>query len=118
VDLLLDLCGMVSSQQKKDIFERLMQRETISGTDPEAFKLRDASFATKKLLVQMNNSSDAAEIRNLLSQSQVPKFTKALLYLHRCISTMVRTPKSAETSLSISIVYSLISEELPLKMVY
>ena len=68
MDLLLDLCGMVSSQQKKDIFERLMQRETISATDPEAFKLRDASFATKKLLVQMNNSSDAAEIRNLLSQ--------------------------------------------------
>src|SRR5678816_1409839 len=59
---------MVSSQQKKDIFERLMQRETISGTDPEAFKLRDASFATKKLLVQMNNSSDAAEISKLLSQ--------------------------------------------------
>lgn len=68
MDLLLDLCGMVSNQQKKDIFERLRQGETISGNDPEAFKLRDASFATKKLLVRMNNSSDAAEIRNLLSQ--------------------------------------------------
>src|SRR4030095_11768126 len=59
---------MVSNQQKKDIFERLRQGQTISSNGPEAFKLRDASFATKKLLVQMNNSSDAAEIRNLLSQ--------------------------------------------------
>ena len=35
---------------------------------PEAYKLREASFATKKLLVQLNNSSDPAEIRDLLSQ--------------------------------------------------
>ena len=31
-------------------------------------KLREASFATKKLLVQLNNSSNPAEIRDLLSQ--------------------------------------------------
>src|SRR5207237_3007157 len=30
--------------------------------------LREASFATKKLLVQLNNSSDAAEIRDFLRQ--------------------------------------------------
>jgi acetyltransferase-like isoleucine patch superfamily enzyme len=30
--------------------------------------MRDASYATKKLLVQMNNSSDPAEIRRLLSR--------------------------------------------------
>jgi acetyltransferase-like isoleucine patch superfamily enzyme len=30
--------------------------------------MRDASYATKKLLVQMNNANDAAKIRNLLSQ--------------------------------------------------
>ena len=35
---------------------------------PDAYKLRDASYATKQLLVQMNNSADPAEIRNLLSQ--------------------------------------------------
>src|SRR4051794_13911301 len=29
--------------------------------------MREASFATKKLLVQMNNSSDPAEVRRLLS---------------------------------------------------
>jgi acetyltransferase-like isoleucine patch superfamily enzyme len=59
---------MVSNQHDKDIFERLRNGETISSSDPEAFKLRAASFATKGLLVQLNNSSDPAEIRDLLSQ--------------------------------------------------
>jgi len=59
---------MLSNQLKKDIFERLRNGETILYSDPEAYKLRAASFATKKLLVQLNNSSDAAETRNLLSQ--------------------------------------------------
>ena len=59
---------MVSNQHTKDIFERLRNGETIAGTNPEACKLREASFATKKLLVQMNNSSDPAEIRDLLGQ--------------------------------------------------
>jgi acetyltransferase-like isoleucine patch superfamily enzyme len=54
------------NEQHKDIFERLRNGETIWGNDPEAFKLRDASFVTKKLLVQMNKSSDPAEIRNML----------------------------------------------------
>lgn len=52
----------------KDFFERLLNGETISATDPEGYKMRDASFATKKLLVQMNNSSNPTEIRDLLSQ--------------------------------------------------
>src|SRR5690625_5060694 len=30
--------------------------------------MREASYATKELLIQMNRSSDAAEIRDLLSQ--------------------------------------------------
>ncbi len=59
---------MLSNQYHKDIFERLRNGETITPNDPEVFKLRDASFATKKLLVQLNNSSDAAEVRDLLSQ--------------------------------------------------
>jgi acetyltransferase-like isoleucine patch superfamily enzyme len=54
--------------QTTDIFERLKNGETILSTDPEAYKMREASFATKKLLVQMNNASDPDEIRNLLSQ--------------------------------------------------
>ena len=59
---------MLPNNNNKDIFERLKSGEPILSNDPEAFKLRDASFATKKLLVQMNNSSDPAEIRDLLSQ--------------------------------------------------
>ena len=51
-----------------EIFERLKKGETILPNDPEAYKMREASFFTKKLLVQMNNASDADEIRNLLSQ--------------------------------------------------
>jgi acetyltransferase-like isoleucine patch superfamily enzyme len=54
--------------QESDIFERLKNGETILPTDPEAFKMREASFATKKLLVQMNNATEPEEIRNFLSK--------------------------------------------------
>lgn len=50
------------------IFDRLRNGEIISTTDKDAYKMREASFATKKLLLQMNNSSDPAEIINFLSQ--------------------------------------------------
>jgi acetyltransferase-like isoleucine patch superfamily enzyme len=59
---------MVSNQHNKDIFEQLRNGEAIAANNPEAYKLREASFATKKLLVQMNNSADPAEIRDFLSQ--------------------------------------------------
>ena len=59
---------MVSNQQNKDIFERLRNGESIPAGDPEAFKMREASYATKKLLVQLNNASDPAVIRDILSQ--------------------------------------------------
>jgi len=59
---------MSPNQPIKDIFERLRDGETILPNDPEAYKLMEASFATKKLLVQMNNADDPAEIRNLLRQ--------------------------------------------------
>lgn len=52
----------------KDIFHRLRNGDTISANDPEAYKLREESFATKKLLVQMNQSTDPKEIRTLLTQ--------------------------------------------------
>jgi len=54
--------------QTTDIFERLKNGETISPDDPEACKMLEASYATKKILIQMNNSADIAEIRNLLGQ--------------------------------------------------
>ena len=51
-----------------DIFERLRNGETVPSNDPQAYKMREASFATKKLLVQMNNASNPKEIRDLLSK--------------------------------------------------
>jgi acetyltransferase-like isoleucine patch superfamily enzyme len=59
---------MVSNQHSKDIFEQLRNGKTITSNNPEAYKLREASFATKKLLVRMNNAEDPAEIRDLLGQ--------------------------------------------------
>lgn len=58
----------MSKMETLDIFKRLKNGETILPTDPEVYKMREASFTTKKLLVQMNNASDSDEIRNLLSQ--------------------------------------------------
>lgn len=54
--------------QTLDVFERLRNGETIAPNDPDGYKMREASFATKKILVQMNNSSNPDEIRNLLGQ--------------------------------------------------
>jgi len=59
---------MVSDQHRKDIFEQLRDGEIIAPNNPEFYKLREASFATKKFLVSLNNSSDPAEIKKLLSQ--------------------------------------------------
>jgi len=59
---------MILNQDNKDIFQQLRDGETIESGNPETYKLREASFATKKLLVKLNNSSDEAEIRDLLSQ--------------------------------------------------
>ncbi|SHE34561.1 sugar O-acetyltransferase [Dysgonomonas macrotermitis] len=49
-----------------DIFERLRNGETIAPDDSQAYKMREASYTTKKLLVQMNNSDDPVEIRKIL----------------------------------------------------
>ncbi|MFA7617234.1 MAG: sugar O-acetyltransferase [Weeksellaceae bacterium] len=54
--------------QTTDIFERLKKGKTILPNDPEAYKMREASYKTKELLVQMNNATDPKEIRELLSQ--------------------------------------------------
>ena len=59
---------MVSDKRSNRIFEKLRNGETMTYNNPEAYKLREASFATKKLLLQLNNSSDPAEIKALLSQ--------------------------------------------------
>lgn len=55
-------------KQTTDIFERLRNGETIPFDDSEYHKLRDAAFATKKLLLRLNQSADPEEMRALLSQ--------------------------------------------------
>lgn len=52
----------------QDIFERLRNGETIFSDDSEAYKMREASFATKALLLKLNNTSIPSEIRELLSE--------------------------------------------------
>ena len=54
--------------ESRDIFERLRNGETISSDDAQAYKMRDASFAAKTLLLKMNNTSNPSEIRELLSK--------------------------------------------------
>ncbi len=51
-----------------DVFERLRRGEIISPTDPDAFKMMEASLETKKLLIQMNSTSNIQEVRKLLGQ--------------------------------------------------
>lgn len=53
---------------ERDIFERLRNGETIPSHDPEAYRMREASLETKKLLIQMNQSTDLSETRGLLAQ--------------------------------------------------
>lgn len=69
---------MVSNPNNKDIFERLRNGETIPANDPEGYKLREASFATKSLLVQLNNSSNPAEINSILSQITSSEIDKSV----------------------------------------
>ncbi|QOG04577.1 sugar O-acetyltransferase [Flavobacterium sp. MDT1-60] len=54
--------------QTTTIFDRLKNGEIISSTDNDAYEMREASFVTKKILVEMNNSSNPAEIRDFLSK--------------------------------------------------
>jgi len=51
-----------------DIFERLRNGHTVLYNDPQGYKLREASYATKELLVLMNNATNPAEIRDLLGK--------------------------------------------------
>lgn len=52
----------------EDIFDRLKKGETILPNDPEAYKMREASYATKALLLKMNSTSNPSEIRECLSE--------------------------------------------------
>ncbi len=65
------------SNSTTDVFERLRNGEIIRPEDSQAYRMREASYATMKLLIQMNNSSDPAEIRNLLSQITGPEIDES-----------------------------------------
>jgi len=70
---------------QEDIFERLKKEKCISSGDPDAYRLREASFTTKALLVTMNNSADPKEIRDLLTQitgSTIDESTTVFTPLH------------------------------------
>lgn len=54
--------------QTTDIFERLKKGETILPSDPQAYRMLEESYSTRKLLVQMNHATDPKEIRALLGQ--------------------------------------------------
>ena len=71
--------------ETEDIFERLKKGNVILPDDPQAHRMRDASFATKKSLAQMNSTGDPKEIRNLLSKitgSQIDQSVTVFTPLH------------------------------------
>lgn len=53
---------------KNTIFKRLVKGEIISPEDPESYKLKEASYNTKRLLLQMNYTSEPQKIRQFLGQ--------------------------------------------------
>jgi acetyltransferase-like isoleucine patch superfamily enzyme len=55
-------------QPTNDIFARLRNGQTVPFSDPEYHRLRDVSFATRKLLLQLNQSADPNEMRDLLGR--------------------------------------------------
>lgn len=59
---------IISNSLQKDIFERLLKGETIPPDDVQIGKLKEAAFATKDLLIQMNNSTNPDEIVSLFSK--------------------------------------------------
>jgi acetyltransferase-like isoleucine patch superfamily enzyme len=61
-----------------DLLRELLRRQSAPRRIEDSHKLREASFATKELLVQLNNSSNPAEIRNLLSQITASEIDKTV----------------------------------------
>ena len=53
-------------KEHRDIFQRLLNGETVPFSDPDYFRIINACNDTRKLLVQLNASSDGEEIMNLL----------------------------------------------------
>lgn len=54
--------------ERIDIFELLRNGESVPFSDPQYSKIRQTCNDTKKLLLQINNTSDPNEVRSLLSK--------------------------------------------------
>lgn len=54
--------------QDDSIFQRLRAGSSVDLHDAEAHKLMEASYATKKLLLRLNSTSDPSEIREYLRE--------------------------------------------------
>ncbi|GAO45437.1 DapH/DapD/GlmU-related protein [Flavihumibacter petaseus] len=59
---------MKADLPSKNIFEQLRDGVAMAAGHPDAYQLREAAFATKRLLVQLNNATDPATVTDLLSQ--------------------------------------------------
>jgi len=59
---------MSLNEHAVEIFERLLKGETATPQDPQIHRLQEPSYATKQLLVNMNNSSNPSEIRSILDE--------------------------------------------------
>ena len=57
-----------SDGPQRDIFERLLNGDTILPDDAQMGRLREASYKVRELLVELNNSSNPDEISELLSR--------------------------------------------------
>ncbi len=63
-----DTYQTVNSMQSDDVFERLLEGKKIPFDDPQSFRLREESFKTKQILLQLNSTSDPIESRKLLGE--------------------------------------------------
>ena len=63
-----DSKNILPSKVQKDVFDRLLAGETISPDDSQISRLREESYATRKILVQLNSATNPTEIRNILGQ--------------------------------------------------
>ena len=57
-----------SKSLHNDIFERLLAGETVLPDDLQIGRLREEAYSTKKLLLQMNNSSNPLQVTELMSR--------------------------------------------------
>ena len=75
----------MGTKANRDIFKQLLNGETISSSNNQAHRLLEESFATKKMLLRLNNTDDPSEIRSILSEitnSEIDKSTTVFTPIH------------------------------------